>query len=744
MVLADHAIINFDLTTFVLFHSKTVCRDFAKLRSGFRARSFILDCFYSQASDMIPLNNGVNGSLCGRPEHCTRKSSREWRTWVYNEQASDLSPGLPINKDCDSKEFGMDGHGKTDRQRYATGRGILPFITFFLILITLPQTTFAMLTSPQPRSLALEPALVSRALNDTSSLLDCFQVAAPVDSPTKPNCQQTLMVHTFGWSYGIPYVGQYTPPNCDFDRVSFNFTVTSAGRQFDRLGLMFFNDTEIWRTSTAEPTANGIIWSYEKDMTNFLSLFKEPQKIIFDLGNIVDDTYTGSWYTTLTATFFTEGTSFEPADIIIPVSARKSSSDLSSAFVVPDSPAFNIITIPQNVKKAVFSISACGQAAEEFWWSNVLSSDTNIFDGTTLYGYSPFRELQLLIDGKLAGVAWPFPVIFTGGIVPGFWRPVVGIDAFDLREDEIDITAFLPLLCDGKEHSFEIRVAGISDDGQGNGVLVDTVGSNWVVTGKLFIWLDSVGHITTGTLPTISSAAPVLRVVSSTTKTGNGTVSALDYSVKAARSFSVSSIIRSSAGKRTASWKQDLTYANAGTFSNSGNNQINKQTTSGNDASSGLISYSKSFQYPLNVISTYTVLAGGNYTITGDMSRGKNVQKFGALAFPNEAQTYNYGKDYIGTISSDSQNGTAAYLAVPAIKKSFGSGTTEEKYSLAAIAGSDLYKRHVLAINDTLVLDEESFVGQSGSMKKNFATKGAAKSEFAEKGVKAMLGRGPN
>jgi hypothetical protein len=696
---------------------------------------------------MIPYNDGVNGAICGRLGHHTRNPSKDWSTSMYkNDQNGDLSLGLPSNQGCESMVFGTVGHGEMGRPRPAISSGILPLIICFLILITLPQTAFAMLAIPQPGSLTFGPALIGRALNDTSSLLNCLQVAAPVASPPKPSCQQTLMVHTFGWSYGIPYVGQYTPPDCDFNRVSFNLTVTSAGRQFDRLALMFLNDTEIWRTSTAEPTANGIIWTYVKDMTNYISLFKEPQKIIFDLGNIVDDTYTGSWYTTLTATFFTEETSFEPADVIIPVSAHKSSSDLSSAFVVPDSPAINIITIPQNVKKAVFSISACGQAAEEFWWSNVLSSDTNVFNGTTLYGYSPFRELQLIIDGNLAGVAWPFPVIFTGGIVPGFWRPVVGIDAFDLREDEIDVTAFLPLLCDGKEHSFEIRVAGISDDGQGNGVLVDTVGSNWVVTGKLFIWLDSEDHITTGTIPTISSPAPALKVSSSTTKTGNSTVSALDYSVKVTRSFLVDSVVRSSAGKRTVSWKQDLTYSNVGTFTNGGNDQINKQTTSGNDASSGLITYSRSFQYPLDVISAYTVLQGGNYTITGDMSRGKNVRKLGALAFPNDAQIYDYGKDYVGTVSSDWQNGTAAYLAVPAIKKSFGSGTTEEKYSLAAIGGSDLYKRHVLAVNDTLVLDEQSIGGQggSGSMKKSSVAKSKDESEFAQKGVKAMLGRGPN
>lgn len=115
-----------------------------------------------------------------------------------------------------------------------------------------------------------------------------------------------------------------------------------------------------------------------------------------------------------------------------------------------------------------------------------MSSNTETFPQTgELYGYSPFREVQLLIDGNLAGVAWPFPVIFTGGIVPGLWRPVVGIDAFDLREDEIDITPWLPLLCDGKEHNFTVRVSGLNDDGKGNVALSEITGSYWLVTGKV-------------------------------------------------------------------------------------------------------------------------------------------------------------------------------------------------------------------------------------------------------------------
>jgi hypothetical protein len=570
------------------------------------------------------------------------------------------------------------------------------------------------------------------------------------------------MVHTFGYSYGTPFVGDYIPPSCDFNRVTFNLTVTSAGRQYDRLALMFFNDTEIFRTSTAEPTQNGISWTYIKDMTAFLVLFKQRQKVIFDLGNLVDDTYTGSFYTTLTASFFSAETVVDTADAIVPVSRRQSASNSSSGFTVPEQKAINTLTVPQNVKKAVFSISACGQATEEFWWSNVLSSDTQAFgNGTALYGFSPFRELQLLIDGVLAGVAWPFPVIFTGGVAPGFWRPVVGIDAYDLLEDEIDITPFLPTLCDGKEHNFEIRVVGITDDGAGNGELTESIGSNWVVTGKLFLWLDSENSITAGSTPELVAPKPSLMLHSSL-KGPNNTNSTLEYSVKAQRFLSISSTVKTSAGSELVTWQQNLTYSNGGLFTNGGNDQTNDQTTSGMASSS--TGYSRAFQYPLWVYSTYSAPAGGNVTIYGKMKRGKSVKQIGQLAFLSDLQTFDFTRfpfphpsSLVGTSSSNHQNGTASYLGVPAQKRSYGSGTTEQYLYLYGIGSNsalgqnetplvpgekELYQRHVLAANDTLMFDEESMAGVV-TVHNRYTPQSVQKPVFANIGIRAMLGRGP-
>ncbi|KAL1797239.1 hypothetical protein ACET3X_003845 [Alternaria dauci] len=614
-------------------------------------------------------------------------------------------------------------------------------------------------SSSRPQTVSLR----NRATNE-SSLLECLEVTPPVLSPTDA-CQQTLMVHTFAYSYGQPFVGQYNPPNCSFNRVTINFTVTSAGRQFDRLALMFLDDTEVFRTSTAEPTQSGIIWSYVKDMSGYLALFKTPQKIIFDLGNIVDDTYTGLWNTTLTATFFTAEDAIEPADVIIPISARKAGENVSSAFVVPQSRAVNSVVLPMNAEKAVFSISACGQAAEEFWWSNVLSSDTTTFGtDTTLYGHSAFRELRLLIDGTLAGVAWPFPVIFTGGVVPGFWRPVVGIDAFDLRDDEIDITPFIPLLNDDQPHSFEIQVVGIDDDGQGNGNFITAIESNWVVTGKIFVWLNSNSNHTTGTVATSrSTSAITLQSKTRVNSSGSAGIS-LDYSIQVTRNVDISSTIDTPTGSKTVSWIQKLTFSNVGTLSNGGNDQIVRQSTTGTHTSSS--NYSKSFEYPLWVQSSYNAPEGGNVTIDASMERSKNVQQQGDLAFPNDLKTFDYtllpsipynnNQAFLSSDVNNWQNGTASYLSVPALKKSFGSGNTEQRLTLSGIADAhpstgspssqEVYQRHVVASNDSIVYDEQSF-GQARGQSK-FVAPGQQGSQrgahdFVATGVRAMLGRGP-
>lgn len=143
-----------------------------------------------------------------------------------------------------------------------------------------PSTAYVLDTARPVRS------ALSYARAATTALLEVFQIYPPVSTvgpngeleitdgssnasvdviPSRqPTCSETLVVHSFGNSYGQPYVGPYTPPSCSFNRVTWNLTVVSAGRQFDRLGSVSFGDVELFRTSTAEPTQNGIEWTYLK------------------------------------------------------------------------------------------------------------------------------------------------------------------------------------------------------------------------------------------------------------------------------------------------------------------------------------------------------------------------------------------------------------------------------------------------------------------------------------------------
>ncbi|KAI9054183.1 hypothetical protein LZ554_001354 [Drepanopeziza brunnea f. sp. 'monogermtubi'] len=598
-----------------------------------------------------------------------------------------------------------------------------------------------------------EPASSTTPTPSPSGLLEVFQVYPPVLTPSgitdetisenglsdtisiapiaaTSSCQALLMEHSFALSYGVPFVGNYTPPECKFNRVSMNFTVTSRGRQFDRIALMYFGDTEVWRTSTAEPTANGIRWEYIKDMSEYLYFWNSPQTLIFDLGNLINDIYTAPFNTTLTATFFMVEDTDEPASLIIPISARRGDDKAASVFTLPVDNATNTLSLPRNANRAVFSVSACGQATEEFWWSNVLQSDVDTFvpEVGELYGYSPFREVQVLIDGQLAGVHWPFPVIFTGGVSPGLWRPIVGIDAFDLREHEIDITPWLPILSNGAEHTFEIRVVGIVDDGKSAGTLTQTVGSNWLVTGKIFLWLDKdANSITAGEAPTVLLPEPTITLSQSIKQNSTGANETLTYTTDVKRSLSVSSVVTTQNGSFESTWTQSLSVTNYGTLIAFGAVQQNNHTTTGNDASVGASGtyYKSSYTYPLYANSAYTVQPSGNFTIEADLELGLDLAVEGNPVFPTGLQPYAQlspdsasldSSAFSGTSLSTRQNGTARYFGSPDAGVSRGFGSTSQVLSFKGISLSggtedrELYFRSVDAVNATVVRDYESLV----------------------------------
>lgn len=297
-----------------------------------------------------------------------------------------------------------------------------------------------------------------------------FQVGAPLPDLGAPVAQVSLGEHTFKNSWGQPYITTYTPPaDLSATQVRIKLEVSSSGIQYDRLARLYIGGSEIWRTSTAEPTGGPMSYSHTKDVTKYLALFKSPQDIVFDMGNTVNEEITGAYWTRLTIEFYNPGkfqrdapksdqSVFESLktlaapDSVIPIRPDDKPSTEAYSYSLPDeSINFNLPPLPRNTTKVVLDISASGNGDDEFWYYNSSPETAEDFGslGLTMHKDYPSRTIQVLIDDELSGITQPFPVIFTGGLSPLLWIPAVGIKAFDLPNYPIDLTPVLPKLWNG-------------------------------------------------------------------------------------------------------------------------------------------------------------------------------------------------------------------------------------------------------------------------------------------------------
>lgn len=379
-----------------------------------------------------------------------------------------------------------------------------------------------------------------------------------------------------------------------------------------------------------------------------------------------------------------------------------------------------ITDFPRNAARAIFSVSATGQADEEFWWTNVLQSNTQTYN-TTVGGFSPFREVQVFIDGQLAGVQWPFPVIFTGGVSPTFWTPIVGIDAFDLKETEIDISPWLGVLCDGKSHNISMNVVGLDDDGKTGADLSSKVLDNWKLTGKIFIWLDSdTSSVTTGAPPTIDGSTPTIAVSQTITKNAAGSNDTLYFATSVTRNFKVSGSITTSTGKQAVTWTQVLDHTDDVTLFDQGSSQITKITTQGTDTSTypGK-GFETKYSYPLNANLTNQDFGNGTTRFSATLSRIKSVSRSAGrggdgFVSPSGLQLFAALPKTSGAVSGitetsymNEQSGTAVLFVSPNLSTGSGSQSQKLRFGGLTAAGqmgdqpdSELYFRDI-SVNAT-------------------------------------------
>lgn len=324
-----------------------------------------------------------------------------------------------------------------------------------------------------PAAAAAEPPAAEPPAEFGSDWHDPVSAAPPVTRPDTRSCEVTVAQAQF--RDFTPYRGSYTPPTGCGDRwskVVLRLDGNVKGRQYDRLGHLAVGGVEILRTSTPQPSPDGIAWSVEKDVTRYSELLRGAQPVEMLIGNVVDETYTGIIDVKVTLTFYAAHGATRPAAVPDRVLALNGTS----------------LTTPRNSERIVAEVYATGSGGgcEEYWYLTV--PDTAPYSCQATDG--PYREVQIRVDGRLAGIAAPFPTVWTGGWSnPFLWYVIPGPRAFDIKPVQYDLTPFAALLNDGLEHRVEVSVAGVPAGRPG-----------WSTPANVLVWQDEGSTVVTGGL----------------------------------------------------------------------------------------------------------------------------------------------------------------------------------------------------------------------------------------------------
>ncbi|HEV2371150.1 MAG TPA: peptide-N4-asparagine amidase [Streptosporangiaceae bacterium] len=438
-------------------------------------------------------------------------------------------------------------------------RGPLIAAAAALVLASLGGTVTALAASnashaDHPHRVA-PPALTGHAAQGTHgpvTTANPLTLDPPIQSPpTRPVVVTIADKAAFG--NGTPPVTTTEAlPKGHWAQVVLDVTGTESGRQFDRLCEVFDGPAEIFLGVTPEPTPTGITWHVRKDITSYLPMLSGTQTFSTFVDNFLSSTDTGIPVITAKLFFYPADGDFQPAQPaslndpalagaavnetgpvaapqhptvptdIVPILPSGATSTLNTVNAGQTLSA--TVTLPTNVTTATLDLYAVAQINDEFWWSLVPA----------------FREIEVSIDGKPAGVVWPYPYVYTGGVNPLIWRPLTGIHTMDIPSYRLDLTPFAGML--GGTHTISLTVTNNT--------------GFWLAGGSLM--LTNGGQATTGGPVTDTLTFPTTSTVS--TSNALGSTSQPVTTESAATSYEISGHITQGGRTWTDTTRQQLQF----------------------------------------------------------------------------------------------------------------------------------------------------------------------------------------
>lgn len=371
----------------------------------------------------------------------------------------------------------------------------------------------------------------------------------PVSRPNETPCVVQLF-SGFTFTNFSPHTFAYTPPACagPWAKVVLDadFNV-SAGRQYDRTASIWIAGTNVYFGTTAEPSRTfGPSWHVERDVTDLTPIFENASTGEIVLGNLVNSTYTGIISGSAKLEFYPATQTYPVADApdaVYPLSNGPLGDNVNLGS--PSNELASTFTLPTNVERAYLNVYLQAQYIDEFWYTcfpNDLAGALNNCGGTA------FREGEVSIDGRPAGVAPVYPWIYTGGIDPYLWRPIPDIETLDFVPYRVDLTPFAAILSNGQPHSVAVSV--FNDD------------NYFATNAALLLYLDHGSSQVTGELVSDQTqAAPQVSLNEGVTFDASGNASG-PIDTSATHGVSLDGYVNTSHGSVETIVQQDVAFKN--------------------------------------------------------------------------------------------------------------------------------------------------------------------------------------
>jgi hypothetical protein len=343
---------------------------------------------------------------------------------------------------------------------------------------------------------------------------------------------------------------RYTPPaGCPgpYAKVVLraDFSVTT-GRQFDRTANLWIGAVNLYFGTTQEPSAiDAPAWRIERDISDYASVLATPQDGKIDLGNVVNETYTGILHGSAQILFFPETTNRPDRprrpDRVLPMSG----SALGGVTDITGGAEFaRTFTLPTNIERVFLDVVAQSQGGDEFWMTCV---PDDLVEPLQSCGHTAFRETLVRIDGEPAGAAAVYPWLYTGAIDPGLWRPIVAPQTLSFEPWRVDLTPFAAKLNDGQPHTVALSVFNAGD--------------RFSMAANLLLFLDAGSSRVTGALTQNTlAAAPSPQLDRQISENGGVTSATLD--LRSHREHVIAGYVDTSHGRVTTEISQELRFGN--------------------------------------------------------------------------------------------------------------------------------------------------------------------------------------